>query len=485
MNVNRRVRLDQFFANGGTVEEIERLAEDSYSGPTSIDDLTLDWALDKAECLTEQLAAQYVRRDGSLAYLVPLADKLALVSSDGNVMLAPNDGQGATRATLSPEGIRRYRRNERVDLSDVIGRIRELLVRHVRFGEEWQPDLIALWVVGTFLHSIFALFGYLHITSPSKRCGKSLLLDLLTHLCFNATHSSTDPSPAFIFRDAERNYGTQLFDEVERLTEVDQKRNATLMAMLNSGFKRGARVPRIVDAKTNSFHEFNVYTPRVLAGIRNLSNTLADRSFRIEIIRKPPDERLERFSPRRQRRELIRLRDDLHIAALQYATVISDAYDRAEEFPILDAADDRLRDIMEPLFAIAAAADANARDENHIRLIAEATKALVDVRVEYNSDDDALVVALKVLEAIVQRYGRDIVISSRGAQSLLRKTKQLAWIDSAAKARTLLNQLGFRSGVHRLARFTHADRFSSLNETARGYEIKTEIICDLLALYSH
>ena len=61
-----------------------------------------------------------------------------------------------------------------------------------------------------------------------KRCGKSLLLELLTHLCFNATHSSIDPSPAFVFRDAERNCGTQLFDEMERLTEFDQKRHASL-----------------------------------------------------------------------------------------------------------------------------------------------------------------------------------------------------------------------------------------------------------------
>ena len=36
----------------------------------------------------------------------------------------------------------------------------------------------------------------------------------------------TDPSPAFIFRDAESNCGTQLFDEVERLTDADRKSQA-------------------------------------------------------------------------------------------------------------------------------------------------------------------------------------------------------------------------------------------------------------------
>jgi len=161
MNGNDQIRLDQFFANGGTVEGIERLVEDTYSEPVSIDDLSLDWALDHAEHHTERRTAQYVGRDGSLVYAVPLADKLALVSSDGSVTLAPDDGHAATRATLSPDAIRRYRRNERIDLSDVINQARELLVRHVQFGEEWQPDLISLWVVGTFLHSIFAVFRIL------------------------------------------------------------------------------------------------------------------------------------------------------------------------------------------------------------------------------------------------------------------------------------------------------------------------------------
>jgi len=39
----------------------------------------------------------------------------------------------------------------------------------------------------------------------------------------------TEPSTAFIFRDAERNCGTQLFDEIERLIDADEKSRAALM----------------------------------------------------------------------------------------------------------------------------------------------------------------------------------------------------------------------------------------------------------------
>ena len=469
------VRLDHFFSQGGTVEQIEQLARELYSEAITIDDLSLDWALDKAERQSECHAAQYVHHDGSLVYVVPLADTLAIVSSNGRVTLAPNQGQAATRSTLSPEAIRRYRRNERVDLCDVIAQLRELLVKHVQFGEEWQPDLISLWVAGTFLHSVFAVFGYLHITSAGKRCGKTLLLDLLGHLCFNATRSSTDPSPAFIFRDAERNCGTQLFDEVEHLTEAERKSNGALMAMLNAGFRRNARVPRIVDAKTNSFREYNVYAPRVLAGINRLSTTLADRSFRIELIRKCRGVKVERFSARQQDKTLTRLVDDVHLAALEHARKITDAYNCAEDLRIPSEADDRLRDILEPLFAIAAVADSKQRDNRYINPMIKAAHKLAGVRSEHDADDAALVAGLTRLKAITRTDGRDVVISANGALALFQQIEGLSWIDTKDKARALLRRLGFRSGVHRLERFMPSDRPPSATETARGYEIKFRI----------
>ena len=475
MNANEHLRLDQFFSRGGTVEQIERLVEEVCPAPMTIDDLSLDWALDQAERPIECRAAQYVRRDGCLVYAVPLADRLALVSSDGNVTLASNDGQAATRATLSPQAIRRYRRDERIDLADVITRVRELLVRHVYFGEIWQGDLIALWVTGTFMHSLFPVFGYLHITSAAKRCGKTLLLDLLGHLCFNATRSATDPSPAFVFRDAERNCGTQLFDEVENLTDGDRRSHAPLMAMLNAGFRRGARVPRIVDAKANSFHEFKVYAPRVLAGINRLSTTLADRSFRITLIRKQGDERVERFSPKQQGNQLARLRDDLHLAALQHAKDITDAYDRAAQFPIPAETDDRLRDILEPLFAIDQVAGWN-HENRYTEALVEAARQLANIRVERDSGDTVLAASFRVLKALERPDGKDPVISASAALALFRQNSELNWIDTKDKARSLLHRLGFRSAVHRIERFLESDRPASAKETARGYEIRAEVL---------
>jgi hypothetical protein len=468
------VRFDQFFRRGGTVKQIELLAEDVSPQPISIDDLSIDWILDKASQPTERLAAQFVTGDGYLVYAVPLADQLALVSSEGNVTLTPNDGRAATRSTLTPDAIRRYRRNEPVDLSDVISRVRELLVAHVQFAEAWQPDLIALWVVGTFLHSVFAVFGYLHITSSGKRCGKTLLLDLLGQLCFNATRSSTDPSPAFIFRDAERNCGTQLFDEMESLGDADRKSRPALMAMLNAGFRRGARVPRIVDAKANSFHEFNVYAPRVVAGISRLSTTLADRSFRIELSRKRHDVKLERFTPRRQGTRLVSLIENLHLAALQHAREVTGAYNRADEFNIPAGVDDRLRDIVEPLFAVGAVADKKSGTLRYTQAIIHGAQRLAAIRNEDDAGDDArLIGALSALKALGRPNGKAPVISSSGALALFQRTDGLTWINTREKAQGVLRQLGFLSAIHRRERFVECERSRFSTDTARGYEIKS------------
>jgi hypothetical protein len=70
-------------------------------------DLLLEWALDQAERPLKSMAAQHLRPDGALVYAVPLVDKAALIASDGSVTLTDDIERAATRATFSPQGIRR------------------------------------------------------------------------------------------------------------------------------------------------------------------------------------------------------------------------------------------------------------------------------------------------------------------------------------------------------------------------------------------
>jgi hypothetical protein len=126
-------------------------------------------------------------------------------------------------------------------------------------------------------------------------------------LAFNATPIGATPSLAFVFRDCARNSSSQIFDEVERLGEADKETAAALMAVLNVGFMRGARVPRVLDPKTDTLVEFPVYSLKALASIRALADTTADRTIRIELARKKPANRLRRFNTRSDLGEMVRL----------------------------------------------------------------------------------------------------------------------------------------------------------------------------------
>lgn len=189
-----------------------------------------------------------------------------------------------------------------------------------------------------------------------------------------------------------------------------------------------------------------------------------------------------RFSHRAQAQALARLRDELHLVALEHAQQIAGLYDRAEEFPIPGGVDDRLRDIIEPLFAIAAAADAEAGTGPYVGTMVKAAQAFSGMRLDQHSDEAALVAALTALHNICAA-NNGIAISAHGALTLFEKTDGLDWVDTKDKARSLLRRLGFRSGTHRRERFVDGDRTELVKATARGYEIKLETVHDLLSRY--
>src|SRR5262249_51705724 len=123
----------------------------------------------------ERIRGQFVREDGSLVHLVLLPeDNVAFVSSDGTVTRREIASRHRpTTSTFSRAGVKRYALGDRVSLHDVIRRVEEMLCAYVRFQHPWQAPLIATWIAGTYVHQMFASYGYLHVTSPTLQCGKT------------------------------------------------------------------------------------------------------------------------------------------------------------------------------------------------------------------------------------------------------------------------------------------------------------------------
>ena len=111
-----------------------------------------------------------------------------------------------------------HEEREILGTADLIFRLEEILLRHIVFKDKRYALLIAVWILGSSVFSVFTFFGYVWLNSPVKRCGKSLLLDILHELCLDATPRLNNASVATIFRIAhqEENHPTGRIREHER-----------------------------------------------------------------------------------------------------------------------------------------------------------------------------------------------------------------------------------------------------------------------------
>ena len=57
--------------------------------------------------------------------------------------------------------------------------IRDTLRAYVIFGADGDADLATLWSLGSYLMDTWRLWPRLMITSPTKQCGKSTLLEVI------------------------------------------------------------------------------------------------------------------------------------------------------------------------------------------------------------------------------------------------------------------------------------------------------------------
>src|SRR5437868_4571563 len=98
------------------------------------------------------------------------------------------------------------------------------------------PLVLALWTLATHLFDCFDAFPYLAITSPTKRCGKTRLAEIIDLLCCNGLRTA-GATAAAIFRtiQSQESQGgtvTLILDEAEVLG-TKSERSEQLREILN------------------------------------------------------------------------------------------------------------------------------------------------------------------------------------------------------------------------------------------------------------
>jgi hypothetical protein len=239
-------------------------------------------------------------------------------------------------------------REASLETAALLGLLCQFISRFVVLSQE-QLITLALFVMETYVYQLFDCAPYLHITSAEKQCGKTKLLEVL-ELLVAYPWLTGRVTPAALVRKIERDHPILLLDETDAAFGGDKTYSETLRGVLNQGHRRGVKVSLCIPSgKDFQLADFDVFGPKVIAGIGKLPDTVADRSIPIHLKRKKPEESTEKF-----RQKLVKAEtESLRARLAEWAQMQEDSMlgERTPDLP--EALSDRQQDIAEPLIVIA------------------------------------------------------------------------------------------------------------------------------------
>lgn len=152
--------------------------------------------------------------------------------------------------------------------ADVLRDLRAQLGRYICVMDDLDLDLLTLWTFHT--HLAFETYSTprLQIDSTMPGSGKTTVLEHLSRYCLNPIQAASLSSPALLTRMLSNGIRTILIDEVDRSLDPKKEGVGELIAVLNSGYKRGATRPVLVPGKGGDWDvaEMSTFSPVAMAG---------------------------------------------------------------------------------------------------------------------------------------------------------------------------------------------------------------------------
>lgn len=246
----------------------------------------------------------------------------------------------------------------------ILNAISAYMRRYVMCSGE-QLTALTLWVAHTYVYDRYDTTPYLIITSAEKGSGKTRVLESVAPLVLRPDTLAA-VTEAALFRIVSEEKPTMLLDEVDTIfkdsTRGMSERQEGLRAILNAGYRRGTRVPRVMPG--GEIARFEVYGPKAFAAIGSLPETIEHRGLRIRMERKATDAPVEKLRFRKAWDSAAELRMDLQ----KWADNANGAL--LPEPPMPDELDDRAQDAYEVLVAIADAGGSEWSSRGRAALIA-------------------------------------------------------------------------------------------------------------------
>ena len=244
---------------------------------------------------------------------------------------------------------------------------------------------LALWILHAYSFDAYFTSAILAITSPAKRCGKTLLLIILGALAPRRLFAA-NVTPAVLFRTIEKYAPTLLIDEADTFL----RDNDELRGVLNSGHTRTTAVCIRAVGEDHDPRAFSTWCPKAIALIGKLPGTLADRAIEVSMRRRTPGERVARLRQDRIEDEVLSLRRQAARWAADHHQALKAADPMTPE-----GLNDRAADCWRPLLAVADAIGGSWPEQARAAALAlsgEAedddigTKLLIDIKAVFNDE---------------------------------------------------------------------------------------------------
>ena len=275
---------------------------------------------------------------------------------------------------------------------------------------------VALWILHAWALDAFHISPLLFITSATKRCGKSLLLEIVGALSPRPLVASNITGPT-LFRVVDQYHPTVLVDEADTFI----RENDELRGIINAGHRRSTAYVARTFGDNHEVKLFNTWAPKAIAAIDKIADTLEDRSVIVHIKRRAPSEKIQRF----RSAECVALADPLRSRAARWAQDNIETL-RSSKPDVPEALNDRAANNWEALFAIADLAGDEWRQRAR-------TAALMLSGETEESDDSVLVDLLKEFHEIFNSCDR---ISSADLVKRLSDNPEGRWVEYGASEKT-------------------------------------------------
>ena len=288
---------------------------------------------------------------------------------------------------------------DEVDGAELLDEIKTTIERHIILPK-WAAEAISLWILHAWTLPAFYLSPILRITSPTKGCGKSLLL-ILIQVFLPRGYSTANLTTAAMYRLVDQYQISLCVDEADQ----SFRNNEDLVSLVNAGYlRKTASVPRCEGDK-NEVRVYSAWCPKVIAGIGNLSETTESRCIEIRLEKKTRDEKVEKLAFR----DLDLLAQPICQKAVRWSE------DHLEELSISSPhipkdLEDRPGDNWTPLIAVADIVGGEWPQK--------ARKAALQLSVSNEDDEIPSVQLLADIQDLFQRRGIDRIPSTELAKYL-------------------------------------------------------------------